>query len=163
MKTLIFIILISNTVFAIGKGSNPSPSGRLGGASFYQARTLLQIIKQQFIEFTDSCNIDKPSGARIVTQNDEGEEYIQEIPENFVVFPNPNNGNFQVLYSLNESKQASIKVFDVNGKLVFVKPLDANSNLTQLNLENISKGVYYYQIIGDDSTLLKSDKLIIIK
>ena len=113
-------------------------------------------------KFTDSCDTDKPSGARLINTNDES-AFELETTNNFVLFPNPNNGTMQVLYSLIESMQATIIVYDVAGKQVYAKQLDANTNLIQLNLDNLSNGVYHYQIINHKQEVLKSDKLIIIK
>jgi hypothetical protein len=132
------------------------------GNGVYQARTLLQIIKNQYMEFTDSCDADKPNGARISLTDEEGNTDVEQFAESFLIFPNPNNGNMQVLYNLNSNKQAKINIFDVNGKIIISKAFDNETNLMQLNINVISNGVYYYQIIGDKSNILKSDKLIII-
>jgi hypothetical protein len=76
---------------------------------------------------------------------------------------NPNNGTMQLLYSLHQAKTATLTVYDITGKQVYAKDLDANTSLVDVSINNLSQGVYYYKIIDANSKVLKSDKLIIIK
>jgi trimeric autotransporter adhesin len=63
------------------------------------------------------------------------------------VFPNPNNGNFEVNLSTNIDEQINICVIDITGKKV--KDIEANSNtpvLFRLNNESIHTGIYFLQV-----------------
>jgi hypothetical protein len=42
------------------------------------------------------------------------------------VYPNPSNGNYSFIYQLNQGETVSLKVYDVNGKLVKQMGLIAN-------------------------------------
>ena len=114
------------------------------------------------MEFTDSCGADKPSGARIGHTDDNGNSYVEELPDNFILFPNPNNGQLNVLYTLHTAT-AQLTVYDISGKQVFEKQLNNSTNLMELSIAHLSEGVYYYTIIGENKVVLKKDKLIIIK
>lgn len=133
------------------------------GNAVYQARTLLQTIKQQYMLFTDSCNSDKPNGARMEHTDDEGNTITEQLYNNFVLYPNPNNGNMQLLYSVKPETQAIIMIYDIAGKQLYAQKLEVNTNLITLNLDALSDGIYYYKIISTQNEVLKSDKLIIIK
>jgi hypothetical protein len=134
------------------------------GNAVYQARTLLQIIKNQYMEFTDSCDADKPSVARLGKGTDNESDYVEVLPNNFLLFPNPNNGEFNVLYNLND-KQSAIKVslFDVAGKLVYQKELDTTTNFTSLNTIDLMNGIYHCIITDAKDIQLYTNKLVIIK
>ena len=134
------------------------------GNGVYQARTLLQIIKNQYIEFTDSCGADKPSVARLGKEADNESDDVEVLPNNFLLFPNPNNGEFNVLYNLND-KQSAIKVslVDVAGKLVYQKELDITTNFASLNTTHLNNGIYHCIITDANGIQLYTNKLVIIK
>jgi hypothetical protein len=133
------------------------------GNAVYQARALLCYIEDRVIEFTDSCDAGDTKGARIGHSDDNGNSYVEEMADNFILFPNPNNGTMQLLYSLHQAKTATLTVYDITGKQVYAKDLDTNTSLVDVSINNLSQGVYYYKIIDASSKVLKSDKLIIIK
>ncbi|MBS1635299.1 MAG: T9SS type A sorting domain-containing protein [Bacteroidetes bacterium] len=134
------------------------------GNAVYQARSLLNVILDQSIDFIDSCDAGgKTSVARIAQHDGNGNEYLEQFPDNFILFPNPNNGEMQILYSLHDSKLANIAIYDMTGKQVYMKGLTKDSNLMQISIDGLPAGVYYYTVKGDGSKILKTDKLIIIK
>jgi len=133
------------------------------GNAVYQARALLCYIEDRVIEFTDSCDGGDTKGARIGHSDDNGNTYVEEMADNFILYPNPNNGTMQLLYSLNQAKTATLTVYDITGKQVYAKDLDTSTSLVDVSINNLSQGVYYYKIIDTNSKVLKSDKLIIIK
>ena len=115
------------------------------------------------MEFTDSCGTDDKTGARMGHTDDNGNSYVEELPDNFILFPNPNNGHMNVLYTLHNNTTAQLMVYDISGKQVFEKQLNNTTNLIELSIAHLSEGVYYYTIIGENKEVLKKDKLIIIK
>ncbi|MCU0432547.1 MAG: T9SS type A sorting domain-containing protein [Bacteroidia bacterium] len=64
----------------------------------------------------------------------------------FDVYPNPNNGVFTIIHDLNTS--ASVRIFDMHGKLVIAK--DALTQ-TPVQFELTHSGVYLIEIIGYDN------------
>ena len=77
---------------------------------------------------------------------------------------NPNNGEFNVLYNLND-KQSAIKVslVDVAGKLVYQKELDITTNFASLNTTHLNNGIYHCIITDANGIQLYTNKLVIIK
>ena len=79
----------------------------------------------------------------------------------FSIFPNPNNGSITLKYTLKQSDKASMKIYNVTGKLIGEASLDPNESQIQI-ATNLDKGIYLYQIIVNDR-IVKSDKMVIIK
>ena len=80
-------------------------------------------------------------------------EYTANPPnlseQNLMVFPNPNDGNFQVW--LNSEENYRIQVFDLNGRIVFVES-DVNLNsVYSLDLFHVESAVYILKVSSDNS------------
>lgn len=80
---------------------------------------------------------------------------------NLTVFPNPSNEKVVLNYTLKSTENVVIKISDVTGKIV--KELKPNgvigNNKQELNISNLSQGIYTITIQGDNS--LSSQKLIV--
>jgi len=87
---------------------------------------------------------------------------ISENRDNDVlkIFPNPNNGNMTLTYTLNQDDEGIMKIYDVAGKLSQEIILDSNRKQIEI-ATNLSNGIYFYQLIVNDK-LSKSDKIVII-
>lgn len=73
------------------------------------------------------------------------------------VYPNPSSGLFKIETG-NVSDQ-TIKITDLNGKLVFTNVL--RSIITEINLQNLPKGTYLLQVI--DGKKIYTKKIILIR
>ncbi|MDY8135401.1 SBBP repeat-containing protein [Aquimarina sp. 2201CG5-10] len=71
------------------------------------------------------------------------------------LYPNPNNGEFNLKYSNTNSK--SIKIFDMTGKEIYS---DYNSSTERFNLD-LSSGIYFINIKLNTSNKVEMLKLII--
>lgn len=86
-------------------------------------------------------------------------EYFESSP--FALFPNPNNGNMFLNYSIKPNDKASIKIYDAIGKLIQENNLDSSNNQLQIN-SKLNKGIYFYQIIINDQSV-KNGRIIIVQ
>jgi len=77
------------------------------------------------------------------------------------VYPNPTNGSFSIVINSLIYTELFIKIVDVQGKEIFssVEKDVRGSYTKQINLEDISKGMYY--IILSSGSEIKTQKLII--
>lgn len=66
--------------------------------------------------------------------------------KNFNIYPNPNNGTFNISSS---SKIEAIMVYDVLGKVIYLNS-HINENHATIQLENIEKGIYFTVIKNDN-------------
>lgn len=81
--------------------------------------------------------------------------------EDFVLYNNPNNGNFSLKGSVLNKEPHIISIHDMSGRLIYTKTVQ-KSKEEHFNLENqLSKGNYILSIKKSDKTLVKSFKLII--
>jgi subtilisin-like proprotein convertase family protein len=76
--------------------------------------------------------------------------------ENFTLYPNPNNGNFNVQFTSTSGNDVKINVHDMRGRLVFEKNYQ-NSGLFNQNIQlnNAQSGVYMVTIQDGDRKEVK--------
>ncbi len=80
------------------------------------------------------------------------------------IFPNPNTGNFQLYNNSIKTGLMTIRIFNSMGNTVYSKEINKNEQhlSLNLNLNNISSGLYFYRIYSKDKTF-SSGSLIINK
>ncbi len=66
------------------------------------------------------------------------------------LYPNPNDGQFNLSYDLANFSSASISFYDVLGKEVASQNLNVNSDRLTINLQNLNEGIYTYKVIAND-------------
>ncbi len=120
----------------------------MGGDAVYMARVLL------FMDLEDDVDIVEKM---MITNN-----HKESTPSNFVLYPNPNNGNFTLGYHISDTDIGVLSIFDITGK--FIKSYPFNSNETSININGaeLNAGVYFYEVMVNDRKV-KMDKLIIVK
>lgn len=77
----------------------------------------------------------------------------------FNIFPNPNNGQFEINYSSSTNHNTEVKVLDVLGKVVYQTEL--STNRTTIDLTNQAEGIYYVVLKCDGKFVIK--KVILAK
>jgi hypothetical protein len=129
------------------------------GPAVYQARVILGQIED--IEYINECEM--------VPDDFVGRFMSPKVPSNindvdkFQLYPNPNDGTMNIIYSLEENSKGQIDIFDMTGKLVATYLLiEGKNNQILINETQLSNGVYFYKVIVDDKLRL-SDKIVIIK
>jgi hypothetical protein len=75
------------------------------------------------------------------------------------IFPNPNEGLFQIDCKNKMGENASIRVYNNIGQLVFQKQIKIESTFLPLDLSSLSKGIYAIELISEKS--LSSGKVMI--
>jgi hypothetical protein len=75
------------------------------------------------------------------------------------IFPNPNNGQFEIRYSSLSSLKTEIKILDVLGKVVYQTELTNNKSLIDLNTQ--AAGIYYVILTNENNQITK--KIIVVK
>jgi hypothetical protein len=75
------------------------------------------------------------------------------------IFPNPNEGRFQIDCKNKIGENASIRVYNNLGQLVYQKQIKIESAFLPLDLSSLSKGIYAIELISEKS--LSSGKVMI--
>jgi len=99
------------------------------------------------------------SGARLAVENSLIESDIA-----LNVFPNPVSNSTTISFSLPKSEKISLKIFDVNGRLVTIlseQVFEAGENELVWNADDVCAGIYFFQFQTAEN--LQTVKLIVTK
>ena len=78
------------------------------------------------------------------------------------IYPNPNNGNFQINYQLSEGQKGELTIFNIMGKKLFTYPLvNETDNLKISKSDVLKNGLYFYQIVINNH-IVTTEKLLIM-
>ena len=91
---------------------------------------------------------------------------IEEVSlfENVMIYPNPTQGNATLEVTLLNDSKINVSIFDISGKEiinVLNGNLNAGENQLELNTTNLSNGIYYTKISGENT--IKTIKFIVSK
>ncbi|WP_165780050.1 T9SS type A sorting domain-containing protein [Hanstruepera neustonica] len=77
--------------------------------------------------------------------------------EEFVLYPNPNNGSFTIKLNSFSNNDINISVFDIRGRSVYTKQFGNSGDFNEvINLNNAQSGVYLVKVNdGDKQTIRK--------
>ena len=79
---------------------------------------------------------------------------------NFVIYPNPNNGSFQVQFNPDASNTIEVHVFDISGRQIFKKDFQGTNLFNEsINLQNTQSGIYLVTVKNGDRQ--ETQKIII--
>jgi hypothetical protein len=98
----------------------------------------LEQVKASILEDVD---INMNSSAEIINENK-----VSNTNLSVSVYPNPTNGEFNV--QINNADNSVIEVINALGKTVL--KLNANGNVTNIDLTNQPKGVYFVKVVSGD-------------
>jgi hypothetical protein len=85
---------------------------------------------------------------------------VSELPQKeiaFLVWPNPNNGSFQIKLNGIDAGEGQLVVYDAQGKIRYQKGIDSSlqGSMHSIILSNISSGLYYVQFIQNETVITR--------
>ncbi|MGB0895822.1 MAG: T9SS type A sorting domain-containing protein [Flavobacteriaceae bacterium] len=84
---------------------------------------------------------------------------IEDLEENeFMVYPNPSSGEFKIRFN-GQTSLLNVNVYDVTGKRVYQETIQQFTEEHRLNLEALSKGVYFLEL--ENNQRLSTKKIMI--
>ncbi len=119
-----------------------------GGDAVFMARIML-FIDVIDLEMTKSLIAHHP----LIKQNENS---------TYKLYPNPNNGEMQLIYYLSEKENGYVLICDILGKKVGFYKLTKDATILTIKEPKLENGIYFYQIFINDIKVY-SDKIIIIK
>ena len=123
------------------------------GPAVYEARALVN--QYLNIGYNNSCEdytTLTPKSKRLKNSAGMNEERVINV------YPNPAKEIFNISIVLNSKENAQLILLDMNGRILKNSILTNGNN--ELNIEDLSSGIYFYQISIDEN-LQQTDKLII--
>lgn len=117
---------------------------------------LLDSTQEYYIVFGYS----EENNNKIISNSSDYDYWLIEKKLNyeFSVYPNPNSGIF-FIFSQNLKNDLKFEVYDSMNRLIIINN-QINKNLTEVNINNLSKGVYYVKIF-DNEKIFKFEKICI--
>lgn len=85
------------------------------------------------------------------------------------VYPNPNNGSFQVVLTAERSASANLKIFGIDGKSVHTRTLNLSKgqNTWDIQMETLDAGIYFLEIElmekGNATSRLLREKITLLR
>ena len=90
-----------------------------------------------------------------------GTSSISQLPDNdFNVYPNPNNGHFEIACAEN-SQFSLLQVFDMSGRLV--KKQNLNDKIISVNMDNAPAGIYFVKLTENKNGKSVVKKIVVTK
>ncbi|REJ81327.1 MAG: T9SS C-terminal target domain-containing protein [Bacteroidetes bacterium] len=86
----------------------------------------------------------------------------RKISNEVVVYPNPTNSSIFIKNLSNLENASKLLIFDTYGKLLGDIELPLDVDVYEIHLNDLSPSIYYYRIMNDNS-ILKSDKIVLIR
>ena len=132
-----------------------SPGSQIPGET---AQTLITTSNNDYYVIVTDSNGCVSDTSNIFTVLTTGIDINSEL--SFNIYPNPNNGNFNIQLNNPLNENVTIELFDAIGQLVYRSNL-TNTNNHDFNLRDVSSGLYNIKISTPHSSLTR--KLIIQK
>jgi subtilisin-like proprotein convertase family protein len=80
--------------------------------------------------------------------------------ENFTLYPNPNNGNFNIQFTSNSGNEIKVNVHDIRGREIYSKSYTNNGLFNEnLQLNNVQSGVYLVTV--EDGPIKEAKKIVV--
>jgi len=114
-------------------------------------------VSTQFNAFPTSCNTGFDGEVEDYTLN-VGELSTENasLASSFSIWPNPNNGTFNISLNATNPQPTTIQVYDVAGRLVHTKKIEAQSNVQEsISLTKAQAGVYFVRVSDKNNSITK--------
>jgi hypothetical protein len=130
----------------------------IDGYPVYEARAIISAYDGVDVVYNDNCS----EGHSLQTLPTENTNENKSLPaDNFMVFPNPNNGEMQLSYTLTSATSATVTLYDMGGRMMYSNKIDARNNMLTISKPDLGSGVYYYTVRVDNKEL-KTGKIVIV-
>ena len=157
---------ITNDLTVIASANIPTTLTVTGGVSWSWYEANVQIGNTQSVTVNPTvtttyfCNVTDASGCEaelqvtITVTDDSG---ISEPLNNmFELYPNPNSGEFQMTFTLTETKDMTIEITNLVGEKVFINTFkDVKNQTLNFDLNNVANGIYFVKVQSGDESVTK--------
>ena len=85
--------------------------------------------------------------ANPIPDRDDIDPNLIPIPNNAILFPNPNNGEFSLQFERPLNDEAKLQISDINGRILHKAALKKGQEIFQISANNLANGIYFVSII----------------
>ena len=78
-----------------------------------------------------------------------------------IIYPNPNNGTFEIKIDHASETYAGIQIYDMAGKLLYQQNI--TEDISKVNISSYPNGIYFVKMVGKDRQNSIIKKVIIAK
>ena len=90
------------------------------------------------------------------------EIFVNSTSQNdFEIYPNPNNGNFEVELKNGSNVNAKITIYNIVGKLIYENDVNDTTLIKSIKLNNVPNGIYFVKLKSNTVNFTK--KIIVNK
>jgi len=120
----------------------------------YKARAMYNMIYDTVRIFESYCAPDTtiPSIGQ-GTENQYGNWNLSLVnvdEQNYILYPNPNDGNFTIEQVIMDDKPVEVEIWDVVGRSVYKEQFQFAGAKAKLQMNKVSPGIYLLQLTGGD-------------
>ncbi len=111
---------------------------------------------------TDSNGCESPVCITILLG--EGLNNIQNSANKILIYPNPNNGSFELgIRNYESGMKYQVEIYNVLGEKVYFNYQITKSSNHQIDLSSNPDGLYFYRVVKQDGSMLGEGKIVIEK
>ncbi len=149
----------STTINSLELIANACPE--MYGKVVYEARNILMGLKKQVIEFDDICDLQ--NNARSINTNFiKSETFALNQFDNYTLYPNPNNGLFELNNKTGKAISGKYLVTDLLGKHIMEQFIKVESSIAiDLTEYTLKPGVYFVKLLSENNEVIYVGKVII--
>ena len=152
-----------NTTLTVTGGVSWAWYANEGGGPIYVDNTQ-SIQVAPLVTTTYVCNVTDGSGCEaeltVTLTVDSTGNVVENWMNEFQIFPNPTEGEFSIVFGLNEPKDLNVEIVNIVGELVFSSGFSQVKNQSiNFDLNAVAAGVYFVTVQSGDERVSK--KLVV--
>jgi len=116
------------------------------GMAVYKARSLYAVMYVPQL-YKDDCPVTIDSTA--ARKANKGNTEINEITQQYALYPNPNDGNFTVMQKIADNEPVNTTIWNATGQRIYQGALQFTNAASKLGLGNLAQGLYLLQLTDE--------------
>jgi len=88
-----------------------------------------------------------------------GIDKVNEEKPEVKVFPNPNNGIFNLEFKTQNSKFGTVEIYNMLGEKIYSNTLNIEHSTFNIDISNHSAGIYLYRVLSENGNVIATGKI----
>ncbi len=119
----------------------------IDGSVVFQSRTLYSIVFNDIKQYNDLGCVDKEGKGNdsCAARHTNGTNNAG-IEQQYLLQPNPNNGNFTLLQLVTDNTQVEVQIFNEIGSKIYQKQVLFENGISKFTIKDLNTGIYLLQL-----------------